>query len=249
MKKQKLTLLKNIFSPSNVGIYIVISSIIGGMFFYQAKMAALRDSISVYGVAYKDVEANKSTWNITLEKQTQDKQTSYEQVLQDYETVTEYLTSQNIKNSEISKPAVQVFPVYKKIEHYTTDEIVGYKAEARFTIRSNNVDTIANAKHSITPFAIQNNLEFFRNDVEYLYTELEGDKIEMIQKAVENARDRAEALGKVTNTSIGRATNASQGIFQLNPRGDYTVSDYGNFDTSSINKTIKATVTVDFEVK
>jgi len=66
---------------------------------------------------------------------------------------------------------------------------------------------------------------------------------------MENALERAKQIASSTGSNVGALKSASQGVFQITPVNSTAVSDYGNYDTSSINKTVKAVVTVRYFVK
>ncbi|MDD4872115.1 MAG: SIMPL domain-containing protein, partial [Kiritimatiellae bacterium] len=60
---------------------------------------------------------------------------------------------------------------------------------------------------------------------------------------------RAEILAKNSHGKVGALNSASQGVFQITPVNSTDVSDSGNYDTSTVEKSVKAIVTLEFQVE
>jgi hypothetical protein len=60
---------------------------------------------------------------------------------------------------------------------------------------------------------------------------------------------RAEELAKNSGSEVGKLKYASQGVFQITPVNSTDVSDYGIYDTTTIEKSIKAVVTIEYSIK
>ena len=71
----------------------------------------------------------------------------------------------------------------------------------------------------------------------------------MLEEASKNAKERAEAIAKSTGNKVGNVKSASQGVFQVTQKNSTEVSDYGSYDTSTVDKKITAIVRASFEVK
>lgn len=87
------------------------------------------------------------------------------------------------------------------------------------------------------------------NDVQYLVSNLDDIKIEMVGKATQNAKQRAESMVKSTGDKIGSLNSAKMGVFQIVPINSTEVTDYGINDTSSPEKNVIAVVNATFTVK
>jgi hypothetical protein len=104
---------------------------------------------------------------------------------------------------------------------------------------------IANQSTSL----IQNGVEIASQPPQYYYTKLNDLKLVMLGEATKDAKARAEMIAKNSGSQVGTLKSAQQGVFQITSTNSTDVSDYGEYDLSSIVKTIKAVVTVDFFVK
>jgi hypothetical protein len=81
---------------------------------------------------------------------------------------------------------------------------------------------------------------------QYLYTQLSQLRVEMVAEATKDAQARAEAIAKSTGNTVGSIRSAKTGVFQITSRNSTDVSDYGIYDTSSLEKDITAVVSVQF---
>ena len=62
-------------------------------------------------------------------------------------------------------------------------------------------------------------------------------------------RNGPAALASNSGSSVGGLRNAKQGVFQITPLFSTEVSDSGTSDTSTIDKMVKAVVTVQFAIR
>lgn len=83
----------------------------------------------------------------------------------------------------------------------------------------------------------------------YISTRLAQARIDALDAATENARDRAQTIVEGLGGKLGRLRGAELGVYQVTPRFSTDVSDYGINDTSSREKDVTAVVSVTFEVK
>lgn len=85
--------------------------------------------------------------------------------------------------------------------------------------------------------------------LEYYYSKLADLKVEMMAEATKNARDRAAKIAESAGGSLGSLREASMGVMQITPVNSTDVSDYGTYDTSSLEKQITAVVRAAFSVR
>jgi len=239
-----------ILQPTHLGVYILLAALVWSFAYYKARLITTRGSISVTGVAYENVRSDQGKWTLQIEQTQNDRKMSYDVLIADEKKVRAFFEDNGI--SEMGPTNYDTKPVYKKGAAGTgeeTHQIESYRSTALFGITTQNVDKIDEVYGRIHQFLIEQGITLSRNEVDYYYTKLEGLKISLLEKAIENARERASAIGKHANTSIERILSANQGIFQVNRAGDLSVSDYGNYDTSTIDKSVRALVNVEFEAK
>jgi len=129
-----------------------------------------------------------------------------------------------------------------------TNTIEGYVVRQWVQIASGDVAAIAKVARDASDL-IGEGIELDGNPPQYLYTKLDELKLEMLGESTKNARDRAEKLVSGSPSSLGALRSASQGVFQITPAFSTEVSDEGMNDTSSIQKIVKAVVTLEYAIE
>jgi hypothetical protein len=81
-----------------------------------------------------------------------------------------------------------------------------------------------------------------------LYTKLNELRIEMLAQATQDARTRAESITRSAGSKLGPVRSVRTGVFQITRPESTEVSDYGMYDTSSIEKDITAVLSLTFGV-
>ena len=90
-------------------------------------------------------------------------------------------------------------------------------------IESKEVDKIEKVSREITELLNQG-VQFYSQAPRYYYTKLADLKIEMISKATEDARLRAENIAKFSGGNLSTLESAKMGIFQIT--GQNSGEDY-----------------------
>jgi hypothetical protein len=67
-----------------------------------------------------------------------------------------------------------------------------------------------------------------------------------MSEAMKDAKLRAEALTKAVGGKLGALVNVKAGPIQITTPDSTLTADYGAYDTTTINKTVTATVAVTF---
>ena len=83
----------------------------------------------------------------------------------------------------------------------------------------------------------------------YFYSKLSDLKIEMLEKASKDAKQRAKAMLKATHNRVGKIQSLQMGVFQITPEDSNDVSDMGISDSSSIKKKVTSVANVTFRIK
>jgi len=212
-------------------------------------MKFTREQISVTGSATKEIKSDYIVWRGEFARREADLKTAYKLLREDLNKVTAYLTSKGVGESEIIIAQVVTETVYAKNERGNdTNNIQGYRLTQGIEIRSGDVGKIATVSRESTEL-IDQGIEFISFAPEYFYTKLDELKVEMLAKATENAKQRAESMVKATGNKIGMMRSAKMGVFQITPVTSTDVSDWGMNDTASFDKKVMAVVTVSFSIE
>lgn len=235
-----------------IGAVVLVSTIIWSTAFSKKEIKTFKNSVSVTGVATKNVTSDKAVWRITISRKSMDRAKNLQMLKIDEQDLREYIPTLGFAKEELSQSQFNVATVYKEKEsgYGTTNAIENYNSTVTFFITTNKVYKVSEGVNQLRLFVESKGIDLAENTAEYTYTAFDSEKIHLLKEAVADAQQRADALVSsttgVSKTSIGKVLSAQQGVFQVNSANDTSVSDWGNFDLSSIDKTIRATVKVEF---
>ena len=226
---------------------IASSVILSGGFLKVMKFT--REQISVTGSATKEIRSDYIVWSGMVERREADLKTAYKGLAEDMAKVKAYLASKGVNENEINVSQVVTATIYKKNEKGNdTNDIQGYTLSQNVEIRSKEIDRVTTVSRESTEL-IDQGVQLTSGAPEYFYTKLDELKIEMLAKATDNAKQRAESMAKATGNKIGFMRSARMGVFQITPITSTDVSDWGMNDTTSLDKKVMAVVTVSFAIE
>jgi len=243
--------MKNQFSAIVFSIAIVAAAIIMANAFLNRNKS--NQMISVTGLGETNFTSDLIVWEGVFTKNNVDLQQAYADLDRDKKIVTEYLTSRGIGENELVFNAVVTTERTKS--DYTTDgrylgeTFVGYSLTQTIKLESADVDKIETISRQITELLNQG-VQFYSQPPRYYYTKLADLKIEMISRATEDARVRAEKIAENSGAKLGQLISANLGVFQIT--GQNSGEDYswgGTFNTSSKAKKASITIKLDYRVK
>lgn len=209
-------------------------------------------TIVVTGLGESNFTSDLVVWEGNFNRESTDLKTAYASLEKDRNAVTEYLKSKGIPQEQLIFNAVNTNPLYQ--QNYSNDgrflgqTFQGYQLNQSLVIESKEVVKVEKISREITELLNQG-IAFYSQQPRYYYTGLESLKLEMIAKATEDARIRAERIAENSDSDLGDLINANMGIFQIT--GQNSGEDYswgGTFNTSAKNKTASITMKLTFEV-
>lgn len=209
-------------------------------------------TIVVTGLGESNFTSDLVVWEGNFNRESTDLKTAYASLEEDRNSVTEYLKSKGIPEAQLIFNAVNTNPLYQ--QNYSNDgrflgqTFQGYQLNQSLVIESKDVEKVEKISREITELLNQG-IAFYSQQPRYYYTGLESLKLEMIAKATEDARIRAERIAENSDSDLGDLINANMGIFQIT--GQNSGEDYswgGTFNTSAKNKTASITMKLTFEV-
>lgn len=205
-------------------------------------------TIVVKGYAQKEVKSDIVVWNGRFTSRDPDLVAAYSKLEKDLKVVLEYLSRSGIPREEIAVSAVTTTIQNRKTSQgYDTNEIEQYVLEQTVSVRSSNVNLVSDLSRDSTTL-IRNGIEFFSYPPEYYYSKIEDMKIQLLGEATQNARLRAEQLAVNSGGKVGALRAAAQGVFQITPLFSTDVDDWGRYDTTTIEKAVKAVVTIHYSI-
>lgn len=197
---------------------------------FESDLIVWRGSFSAYGVTTSD---------------------AYAVIKNDSEVVRQYLLENGVSEEELVFSSVDISQRYRteydENGNYIRDYPDGYDLYQSLTVTSTDIDKVEQISRDITQL-IESGVQFVSNSPEYYCTTLDEVKLDLIQKATENAKQRIDIMAAGTRCQPGKLLSASLGVFQITAKnsgsGEYTYD--GAFDTSSREKTAMITVRLNY---
>ena len=84
---------------------------------------------------------------------------------------------------------------------------------------------------------------------QYYISTLPQLRVSLLGAAIKDAKARASAIAQSGGSSVGALETASSGVVQVLAPNSTNVEDYGQYDTSSIDKQVTVTVRANFYVQ
>ncbi|OGX13299.1 MAG: hypothetical protein A2351_05890 [Omnitrophica bacterium RIFOXYB12_FULL_50_7] len=247
----KLNFLKNT-QIIILGLCIAGATIASSIIFSKGFLSVtkfMREQITVTGSAQKNIKSDYAVWAGSFSRREVDMATAFKGLGGDLAKVKQYLTTQGSGDNEIVVRQIETETIYKKNEKgNATNDIEGYRLKQNVELHSKDVYKIARISREATGL-INEGIEFYSGSPEYFYAKLDELKVEMLAKATENAKLRAENMVKATGNKIGFMRSARMGVFQITPVNSTEIADWGMNDTSSLDKKVTAVVNASFSIE
>lgn len=233
------------------GLAIILASVfLGNAYVNRNKVDG---KIQVTGLGKTDFSSDLIVWEGQYAAQNIDLKKAYITLNKNKEIIKNYLTSKGIKETELVFSAVKTNKKNKRIYSpkgdYMGEEFAGYELTQSVQIESKNVEKIERISREITELLNQG-VQLYSQAPRYYYTKLADLKIEMISKATEDAKLRAEKISEFSGGKLGKLESAKMGVFQItgqNSKENYSWG--GTYNTSSKEKTASITMKLIYKVK
>ena len=207
-----------------------------------------KNEISVTGSAFEIVKSDKGTLNFEINVKRPTKKDAYTAAQEQLKTVQKYLKDKKINNVEIK--TTNGYYSYKTDPKtgYSTSVIDYYSLYQPVSITSDNVELIKEISNDISGL-INQGIDITVNTPSYDYSKLPDLKVSLLEKASNDARNRAVSMLKPSHNRVGKISAVRMGVYQITPVDSTNVSDMGINDTSTIDKKVTAVANVVFKVK
>lgn len=233
------------------GFLLAIGLIIAALIIGNTWKSVSRSNvtITVTGSSQKDIRSDYAIWTGNFSAESNVLANAYAMIKSNSEKVKAYLIGKGIAQDKIKFSSARTTTLYVQNDKgYATNQVSGYRLFQDVTVESADVDMIDRLSTEASELITQG-IDFNSNPPEFLYTKIADLKVEMIGLASEDAKVRAEQIAKSTGNEVGEVRSSRMGVIQINAKNSTDVSDYGVNDTSSLEKTIRAVVSVSFSIK
>jgi hypothetical protein len=221
---------------------VLAAAVFGGFLVYSR---APRDSVTVTGAATVPFESDIVKWSMSLARRVplDGLSTGYPLLEADLEALLDRLVAAGVGRSDI-----QVLPVQTQQEYGSGGVVDAWTLRQALFLVSGEVDRVE-ALAQRPGSLLRDGSVMENSNLEFFYSETDRLKRELLARATDDARDRAEEIAGSSGGTLGRMITARAGVFQITEPLSTEVASYGIYNTATRNKQITVTVNGVFVLK
>lgn len=202
---------------ANITLCVAIVLAAGIMASGMTKIVKQDRSVTVRGLAEREVDADLAVWPITFTVGSNSLQTIQSEIVKKSSIVAKFLESHGLTSEDytIQAPKITDNTVNPYLDHEKM--MFNYLAQETILVRTAKVSVVKEAQADSLKLtgegvAIQQD---YGSNVSYEFTGLNSIKPEMIAEATENARLAAEQFAHDSKSKVGKIKKATQGLFSI----------------------------------
>jgi uncharacterized protein len=203
------------------------------------------NGITVTGSAKTSAVADNAVWTLSVSLSSPTVGAAVKKVDADVAALSSYLTQGGIAADALSLGAVSTYANEEYVNGNSTGRILSYRASRDVTVRTKDVQLVSKLSQGIGSL-LGTGINVNNYGPQYYISNLPELRPELMSEAMKDAKLRAESLTKAVGGSLGSLVNVKAGPIQITTPDSTMTADYGAYDTSTINKTVSATVSVTF---
>lgn len=189
------------------------------------RIKALNRTVTVKGLSEREVPANIAIWPIKFSEADNDLNALFSSIQRNNSLIIQFLKNNGFKDQEISISAPAIMD--RQAQGYAdTNKIkFRYSGSSIITVYTDKVDSVRKTMKKLVELGkegIAISGQDYNSMTEFLFTELNKIKPEMIEEATKNARVVAERFAKDSESKLGKIRHARQGQFSIRNRDSNT---------------------------
>jgi hypothetical protein len=205
------------------------------------------DKITVKGYAEEQVLSDAGTWRAIVSVRDADLPGAYRRLEADTARVVA-MVGASADASRLRTGPVSTQTLYEMGPGgMQTGRIQGYELSRSFEYSASDVQQIARLAGEASKL-ISDGVAINSMPPQYFFTDLNAVKVRLIGAATKDSLARAQQFAANSGVTVGPLRSASQGVFQITSPNSTETADYGSYDTSTVEKLVKAVVTVEYAV-
>lgn len=195
-------------------------------------------SVTVRGLAERDVTANLATWTISYSSSSTDLGAAQAKVRRDTESIRAFF-------DDLGFPDDALQPTGANVSSYTNNGITKYTVRQRLALRTDDIDLARKAVSQQFDLVSRGVFLEEGSGMSYSFTKLNEIKPEMVAAATRDARAAAEQFAEDSGTEVGAIREATQGYFSIEAR-DGEAGGWGVADSPF--KKVRVVTTINFSI-
>ncbi len=237
------------------GVWISVLAIgvaMGGYFIGDGIYRAMSGrTVTVKGLAERDVVADTAVWNIKINGVGGDLAQLQSEIDEDIAQIHAFLIDAGFAPDDIQNLRIQVRDKYAG---YSDAELKNQQNDGRYVI---DTGVMVRSKQVMLVDAMSRRMgELVRRGITitedysgpvYIFNGLNDIKIPMIEQATKNATAAGQQFAKDADAKLGKIKTANQGVFSIESRDP--IDRWSSDERQAINKKVRVVATITFYLK
>ncbi len=245
MQENKIISIPFFIPALVISLGLILASSVGAYAFYKSR--TLDNTLSVTGSTKTRVVSDSAKWTFNIYRRVYEQSipTGYSSLAKDLAQVNAFLNQNGIKENQITVNPIYMEEVWREPSYQGPREVILRQV---IMVDSEDVKGITAVAKSTETLA-RSGILISTQSPQYFYSKLSELRVSLLSDAIKDAKSRAEQIAKSSGQSIGSLKSASSGVVQVLAPNSIEVTDYGTYDTSTIDKDVMVTVRGVFFVK
>lgn len=197
------------------------------------------DVLTVTGSAKRRIVSDYVVWNVSVTSQQPTAARAAGELGAWASRLRAFLLDRDVRLGELTVQPIATEALTKR------GNVFAYRLTRRFQVRSPRVQEIAGVAESSSTLLTQG-IPLAAGRPQYVYTKLPTLRLQLLAEATKDAQNRARVIAEATGADLGGLRGVDVGVFQVTSPNSTEVSDYGFYDTSTLEKDVTAVVNVTF---
>jgi len=234
---------QNLLGYAILGISLIVAVSIFSFVFYKVRF--LENTITVVGSAKEKVTSDTVKWTGILQVEAPKANLSegYKKINENLESVKKFFKENGISEEKliIKAPVVET-PWCGN----SPCETVIVKQEV--VLNLNEIEKVQKLEEKSRELVLAG-VNFTTLSLEYFYSALPELRVKLLKEAMKDAKKRAESILEISGKKLGSLKSVSVGVVQVLAPNSVEISDWGTYDTSTIEKEVTVTVRATYLLK
>ena len=212
-------------------------------------------SITVKGVAEKEVTSDLATFSCSIKAKAATRPDGYKEITKLSQELCKHLDALGFTAAMRENASISCDEIYKT-EYYTDENnkkasklvFDYYDLTYSVRIRTANVKLVENNVLKVNDLTSKG-FEVTVSAPQYFISNPERYKLELVNSASASAAERARTAAQHSGSKLGALMIARQGVIQITAPASNETSDYGIYDTGSVQKVMRLVMTMKFSLK
>jgi uncharacterized protein len=210
-----------VLAAALLGFGVAVAGGLVGRALYQAR--ATERTVTVKGLAEREVDADLAFWPITFTATANELAAAQARIDRDAQRIRAFLRERGFEDAEVQAGPPTVTDRMAE-GGYSNQGVERYVVRGLLTVRSPRIAKVQEASGD-TARLVADGVALVRDyevRTQYLFTQLERIKPEMIAEATRDARRAAEQFAHDSGSRVGAIRTAQQGYFSVEDRDAFS---------------------------